>query len=383
MIFLARSTVCFGSAIGGLAMAGEKRHYLWVVLFFALTWSGFIWQPCEAATVEQIALMKGSDRQKVLIEGAKKEGKVVWYSTLIVDQLVRPMKAAFEKEYPFLQVEYFRGNTERVVQKAVSEYQAKHYEVDMLDGTTTPTLANKAGIMQRFFSPPLAEYPAELKDAQGIWGATNLYFLTLGYNTRMVKPNEVPKTLDDLLNPRWKGNMIWSTSRGSGAPMMIGNILLSMGPEAGKAYLLKLAKQNIAKSTASNRQILDLVIAGEHPLALHIFNHHAFISRKAGAPVDWQPIEPVTATFNGSGLAKNAPHPHAAMLLLDFIFSKKGQKVFQDVDYLPADPQLPAKQADLKPGGGRFKRAVYVSPDVQFEKGNEWIDLFQKEFVNK
>lgn len=364
-------------------MAGEKRHFLWIVLFFALTWSWPVLQPCEAATVEQIALMKGSDRQKVLIEGAKKEGKVVWYSTLIVDQLVRPVKVAFEKEYPFLQVEYFRGNTERVVQKAVSEYQAKHYEVDVLDGTMSPTLASQAGIMQRFFSPTLAEYPAELKDAQGIWGTTNLYFLTLGYNTRMVKPNELPKTMDDLLNPRWRGNMIWSTSRGSGAPMMIGNILMSMGNEAGRAYLSKLAKQNIAKSTASNRQILDLVIAGEHPLALHIFNHHAFISRKAGAPVEWQPIEPVTATLNNAGLTKNAPHPHAAMLLLDFLFSRKGQKVFQDVDYLPAHPDVPAKQAELKPGGGRFKRATFVSPDVQFEKGNEWIDLFQKQFVNK
>jgi ABC-type Fe3+ transport system substrate-binding protein len=364
-------------------VAAEKSIFLWSALFLVSSWGGPVLRASQAATVEQIALLKGSDRQKVLVDGAKKEGKVVWYSTLIVDQLVRPVKVAFEKEYPFLQVEYFRGNTERVVQKAVSEYQAKHYEVDILDGTTSPTLAQKAGIMQRFLSPSLAEYPAELKDAQGIWGATNLYFLTLGYNTRMVKPNEVPKTLDDLLNPRWKGNMIWSTSRGSGAPMMIGNILLSMGPEAGKAYLLKLAKQNIAKSTASNRQILDLVIAGEQPLALHIFNHHAYISRKAGAPVDWQPIEPVTATLNNAGLTKSAPHPHAAMLLLDFLFSKKGQKVFQDVDYLPAHPELPAKQADLKPGGGRFKRAVYVSPDVQYEKGNEWIDLFQKEFVNK
>ncbi len=368
---------------GGTAVATEKKSLLWLALLIVLSCNGTMPTATAAATVEQIALLKGQDRQKVLVEGAKKEGKVVWYSTLIVDQLVRPVKAAFEKEYPFLQVEYFRGNTERVVQKAVSEYQAKHYDVDIIDGTTSPTLANKAGIMQRFYSPSLADYPAELKDAQGIWGATNLYFLTLGYNTRMVKPNELPKTMEDLLNPRWKGNMIWSTSRGSGAPMMIGNILLSMGPEAGKAYLLKLAKQGIAKSTASNRQILDLVIAGEQPIALHIFNHHAYISRKAGAPVDWQPIEPVTATFNGSGLTKNAPHPHAAMLLLDFLFSTKGQKVFQDVDYLPAHPKLPAKQADLKPGGGRFKRAIYVSPDVQYEKGNEWIDIFQREFVDK
>lgn len=364
-------------------MATEKKSLLGLALLIVLSCNGIMPTGSAAATVEQIALLKGQDRQKILVEGAKKEGKVIWYSTLIVDQLVRPVKAAFEKEYPFLQVEYFRGNTERVVQKAVSEYQAKHYDVDIIDGTTSPTLANKAGIMQRFYSPSLADYPPELKDAHGIWGATNLYFLTLGYNTRMVKPNELPKTWEDLLNPRWKGNMIWSTSRGSGAPMMIGNILLSMGPEAGKAYLLKLAKQNIAKSTASNRQILDLVIAGEQPIALHIFNHHAYISRKAGAPVDWQPIEPVTATVNGSGLTKNAPHPHAAMLLLDFLFSTEGQKVFQDVDYLPAHPKLPAKQADLKPGGGRFKRANFVSPDAQYEKGNEWIDFFQREFLNK
>jgi iron(III) transport system substrate-binding protein len=335
----------------------------------------------EAASVESIAMMKGADRQKMLVEGAKKEGKLTWYTTLIVDQLARPLKTAFEKEYPFLQVEFFRGNTERIVQKAVSEYQAKRYDVDILDGTTTATLASKAGIMQPFTSPYLAEYPADLKDPKGIWGATNLYFLTPGYNTRMVKPNEVPKTLDDLLNPRWKGNMIWSTSRGSGAPMMIGSILTSMGQEAGKAYLLRLAKQSIAKSTASNRQILDLVIAGEHPIALHIFNHHALISRKAGAPVEWHAIEPVTATFNSSGLAKNAPHPHAAMLFLDFAFSKRGQKVFQDVDYLPAHPEMPAKQADLKPGGGRFKRANYIGPDMQYEKGNEWIDFFQTHFL--
>lgn len=348
-----------------------------IAVFFGAVFPGTSW----AATVEQAALMKGPDRHKILLEGAKKEAKLSWYTSLIVDQAVRPIKAAFEKEYPFIQVEFFRGNTERIVQKVVSEYQAKRYDVDIIDGSTSATLASKAGIMQRFTSPYLAEYPAELKDPQGIWGGTNLYFLTLGYNTRMVKPNEVPKTWDDLLQPRWKGNMIWSTSRGSGAPLMIGNILSSMGQEAGKAYLLKLAKQNIAKSTASNRQILDLVIAGEHPIALHIFNHHALISRKAGAPVEWQPIEPVTATFNSSGLAKNAPHPHAAMLFLDFVFSKRGQKVFQDVDYLPGHPEMPAKQADLKPGGGRFKRAVYIGPDMQFEKGNEWIDFFQSQFL--
>ena len=337
--------------------------------------------PAQSATIEEVALMNRPDRQKMLLEGAKKEGKVSLYTTLIVDQVVCPVKDAFEKEYPFLQVEFFRGNAERLVQKMMAEYQAKRYEVDIIDGTVSPTMVRRANLLQRFYSPMLAEYPAELKDAQGFWGSTNLYFFATGYNTRMVKPAEAPKTYEDLLNPRWKGQMMWSTSRGSGAPIFIGNVLISMGQEAGKAYLQKLKGQNIAKSTASNRQILDLTIAGEFPIALHIFNHHAYISKTAGAPVDWFAIEPVTATIQTIGLAKNTPHPYASMLLLDFVLSEKGQRVFQQSNYLPAHPKVPAKQADLKPGGGRFNKALYMTPDIQFDKGNEWVDYFQNQFL--
>ena len=167
----------------------------------------------NTATVQDIALMKSADRQKLLVEGAKKEGKIVWYTTLIVDQVVRPLKEAFEKEYPFLEVEYYRGNSENVVRKMLAEYQAKRYDVDLIDGTVSPVMVKRAGFLQPFYSPSLADYPAELKDPQGFWGSTNLYFLTLGYNTKMVKPDEVPKTYDDLLNPKWKGQMMWSTSR--------------------------------------------------------------------------------------------------------------------------------------------------------------------------
>jgi ABC-type Fe3+ transport system substrate-binding protein len=288
---------------------------------------------------------------------------------------------AFEKEYPFIQIEFYRGNAENLVRRMLAEYQAKRYDVDLIDGTVSPVMVQRAGLLQRFYSPFFAEYPADLKDSQGFWGSTNLYFLTPGYNTRMVKLNELPKTYQDLLNPRWKGQMMWSTSRGSGAPIFIGNVLISMGQEAGKAYLQKLKGQNIAKSTASNRQILDLTIAGEFPIALHIFNHHAYISKTAGAPVDWYAIEPVTATIQTIALAKSTPHPHAAMLLLDFVLSEKGQKVFQQSNYLPAHPKVPAKQADLKPGGGRFSKALYMTPDIQFDKGNEWVDYFQNQFL--
>ncbi|HEX9455028.1 MAG TPA: extracellular solute-binding protein [Candidatus Binatia bacterium] len=363
-------------------MAKSRRRILVSVFSLVLFFLAVILatRASSAATVEEIALMKSPNREKLLIDGAKKEGKVSFYTGLIVDQVVRPVKDAFEKEYPFLQVEFFRANADRLSQRVLAEYQAKRYEVDVISGSAAATMIQRAGYMQRFYTPHFAEYPRELKDPNGFWGSTNVYFMTLGYNTRMVKANELPKNYEDLLNPRWKGQMMWSTSRGSGAPQFVGNIFISMGQEAGKAYLQKLKRQNVAKNTASARQILDLVIAGEYPLAIQIFNHHAFISKTAGAPVEWQPLEPVTATNNSIGLAKHAPHPYASMLFLDFVLSRKGQRAFQAANYLPAHPEVPALQADLKPGV-RFKRVNYLGPEILYDKSNEWADYFDKEFL--
>jgi hypothetical protein len=104
----------------------------------------------RAASVEEIALLNKPDRQKILVEGAKKEGKISWYTSLIVDQVVRPVTAAFEKEYPFIQVEFFRANSEHIVQRMFSEYQAKRYDVDLLDGTVTAAMIRRANFLQRF-----------------------------------------------------------------------------------------------------------------------------------------------------------------------------------------------------------------------------------------
>jgi len=143
-------------------MAKIQRSWIVVIAIVAGLADVAITHRVKAATVEEIALMNRADRQKVLVEGAKKEGKVSWYTTLIVDQVVRPVKDAFEKEYPFLQVEFFRGNAERLVQKMLAEYQAKRYDVDIIDGTVSPTMVRRANLLQRFYSPMLAEYPAEI-----------------------------------------------------------------------------------------------------------------------------------------------------------------------------------------------------------------------------
>ena len=172
------------------ARMDNRDKQQWHVAFFIAGLIGLAGL-CQAASVEDVALLKSAERQKILVEGARKEGKLTFYTTLIIEQVVRPLKDAFEKEYPFIQMEYFRGNSDRVTQKLFAEYQAKRYAVDVVDGSSTTTMVRRAGLLQRFYSPHLAEYPPSSKMPKDS-GVSNLYFHTLGYNTRMVKPGEVP-----------------------------------------------------------------------------------------------------------------------------------------------------------------------------------------------
>jgi ABC-type Fe3+ transport system substrate-binding protein len=336
-------------------------------------------QPAQR-TVAQIATLSGPDRQAILEEGAKREGALMWYTALIVNQAVRPLVDGFNQKYPYVKVEHYRANDPELVQRVTNEYQARRYEFDLVDGITGPVLLKAAGFLEKYNSPSLAPYPKEILDPEGYWNATNLYFMTAGVNTRMVSKDEAPKTYEDLLNPRWRGQMGWSNSPGSGGPTFVGNILQTMGQERGMAYLEALSKQNIRNLEVSGRAVLDQTIAGEFPIALQIFNHHTVISAQQGAPSDWIPLEPVPALQNSTALAQHAPHPHAALLFLDYLFSEDGQRVLQQADYLPAHPNVPAKVPTLKADQGGY-RANFMSPEDMVRHDREWNDLFRKLFL--
>jgi len=133
------------------------------------------------------------------------------------------------------------------------------------------------------------------------------------------------------------------------------------------AYLRALSQQQIANVGSAAREVLDQVIAGEYALGLQIFNHHAVISAKKGAPVDWIKMEPATGTLSVISVHSAAPHPHAAKLLVDFIISPEGQHIFRAAEYLPADPTVPALTPSLKPDDGSF-RTHFFTPE-QTEDG--------------
>ena len=253
-------------------------------------------------------------------------------------------------------------------------------QVDVYDGTGTVGPLKDKGIAAKWLPDRAKELPPEYVDAEGYWVATNLYMLTPAYNTSMVEPGTEPKTYQDLLDPKWKGMMAWcATSSTSGAPGLVGLVLKTMGEEKGMEYLHALAKQDIANLSVSARQVLDRTIAGEYPIALQIFNHHAVLSAAEGAPSDWIPMSPVMANLSVTGLTAAAPHPNAGKLLLDFLISEEGQKIFQQAGYLPMDPNVPALTPDLKPDQGKFE-AIFFSPEDVTANLEHWTEIANEVF---
>ncbi|HTI85674.1 MAG TPA: extracellular solute-binding protein [Alphaproteobacteria bacterium] len=315
----------------------------------------------------------------VLVAAAKKEGEVVWYTTLIVDMAVRPVSAAFEKTYG-IKVRFTRANSTETAIKVINEAKAGRVSVDVLDGTNTSEVLRREGLVLPYLPESARGYPKDLVDPNGYWIATNVYVITPAFNTELVKPGMEPRTFDDLLDPKWRGKMVWNGSVStSGGPGFIGNVLAAMGDDKGMAYLRKLAGQRVANLNVSARQVLDQVIAGEYEIGLQMFHNQAALSAAKGAPAAWIPMEPTMGILQVASIARDAPHPNAAKLFLDFLMSKEGQTLIGQGGSLPANPDVPWFDQNLRPEVAGF-RVAYFSPTEIEEKMPAWKTVFDDLF---
>jgi ABC-type Fe3+ transport system substrate-binding protein len=198
----------------------------------------------------------------------------------------------------------------------------------------------------------------------------------MAYNTKLVPPDQVPKTYDDLLDPKWKGKIAWRIGTSSGTPLFITTIRLARGEDKAQEYFAKLSEQKIINfGSGSARTLVDRVIAGEIPIALNIFAHHPLISKAKGAPVNTVLLDPVPSTAGTMVVPKGVRHPHAAMLLADFILSKEGQEIFAKAEYFPVRPDVAPLEtlAPVVP-----KRAGVQELFVGSEKLNRYYESSQK-----
>jgi ABC-type Fe3+ transport system substrate-binding protein len=349
-----------------ISIARRAAHY-------GLTWLGAM--AIAAATVAPAGAAEVSGE---LIAKAKAEGQVVYYTDLIIDQIVRPLTAAFEAKYG-IKVNFTRADSQVTILRLTNEYKAGRVMADVFGLTSGLEVLIAGHIVRQFTSANGDELPPRYRDPDRYWVSSHLFVMTPAVNTDLVPAAQRPQTYDDLLKPIWKDKMVWKPNDLSGAPGFIGNVLTSMGEERGMAYLQKLSRQNITQVNAAARAILDQVIAGEYPMSLQIFNHHAAISAAKGAPVEWLRLNPATVTPGMVALTTGSPHPNAGLLFVEFMTSKQGQEIFQKANYLPARPDVPPLIPDLVPGYGGFEGNV-ITPAITQRSYDHWNDVFNKLF---
>ena len=302
--------------------------------------------PAWSESTEEILRYTGADRDQKLVEGAKKEGQVVIYSAMIVNQALRPLTEGFMKKYPFVKATYWRADSEYLMTKIATEVRANNVVADVLEGTGIGELVSGANLALPYVTPMFEAYPQRYRDPAGLWAATRLSYYSIAYNTRLVPADKVPRTYEDLLDPRWKGKLAWRIGSASGAPLFITNLRLAWGEEKAHAYFLKLREQKIVNfGSGSARTLVDRVVAGEYPIALQIFAHHPLISKAKGAAVNSGLLAPVPSTAATMVIPRGLRHPYAAMLLVDYILSKEGQTILLNAEYFPAHPDVPPSDA--------------------------------------
>ena len=312
-------------------------------------------------------MYQGPDRAARLVAEGKKEGQVVMYTSLNLKDSV-PIADAFEKKTG-IKVQLWRAGSEKVLQRAITEARAGRFSPDILE-TNGPEMEAlyREKLLEEFYSPHFTDLPAAAFPRHRHYVADRFNFFTIGYNTNLVKPAEVPNAYEDLVHPRWAGRV---GIEGSDVDWF-GAMVKSMGEEKGLAFFRKLADAKPQIRTG-HTLMAELVASGEIALAATIYNHNIERLTVKGAPVKWKAIPPTFGRPNAIGVARRAPHPHAAMLFVDFMLSKEGQTLLKERNRVPASLSVDTHL-------NKFPFQM-IDPVITLDEDERWEKLWSELFL--
>ena len=294
-----------------------------------------------------------SAAESAAIEGAKKEGALVFYTTMDI-QNSKPLLDAFMKKYPFIRGDLVRLGGTAMVSRIMTEAQAGGNLFDVAMGISPSYIPmRERNLIAPYMSSEFSGLYDDLYEPKGYWATVYLNTIVLGYNSKNVARSELPKTYEELLKPPYKQKFIIDIENH--------DLFVGLGQEWGQekavAYFRGLAKQEPV-FLRGNTNRANLVSAGERSLT---FVYAQVIERmkQTGAPVDWIPLEPVNVEVNVSMISAKAPHPNAAKLFVDYLISKDGQEFLKT--YRRIGPRKDVKPDPPKLFEG-FRRRV-IAPE--------------------
>ncbi len=266
-----------------------------------------------------VSLSRSADAS---LEGAKKEGQLIFYASMDIQSAQR-LTAVFEKKYPFIKVEGTRIGSERMASRLIAEAQTKKVQADVVSqsGFDFYGVLQK-GIFERYASPERSALPPEYRDDKGFWTIPGATLNVIAYNKKLVPLANVPKSFWDLTDAKWQGQLLMDENESK----WMSGMVTYYGEAKAMDLMRKLARQAIQFRTGHSL-LQTLLAAGERPIVVVAFANGVDRLKNEGAPIEWVTAEPVIGLTFGLGLVKNAPHPNAARVFIDFMLSREGQEV--------------------------------------------------------
>jgi iron(III) transport system substrate-binding protein len=294
-------------------------------------------------TLAKINRLPPAERQAALVKEARSEKTVVWYAPMNREDL-RQFTSGFEAEYPFLKVEVLTSGPQSLLNRILTEHRAGKYNYDTLNIRSSALYTlKKANAIIRYDTPYRRGLRAGFYDKDGYFNGIWASLLVYLFNTKQVGRAQAPKSIDDLLQPQWKGKL----GMDQDADDWLAALLDFYGDEKGKQVARSLGGQNL-NIRKGRTLVSQLVAAGEFPVQIDAHHHEAVSLRQAGAPIDYifpEPFIPVKSV-SAFVMSSQPPHPHAAALLVDFMLSKKGQEMAFRQKRWPAFKELAAGGPD-------------------------------------
>jgi iron(III) transport system substrate-binding protein len=280
-------------------------------------------EPLRAAAPEP------SQITPALIEAARKEGKVSFYTALELPVAERFGKV-FEAKYPGIAVRVERSGAERIYQRIAQEQGSRINAVDVANSTDPAHYLDwkRNGWLAPYVPDDVARhFPAEQRDPDGMYATVCAWLSVIGYNTGLVKPEDAPKSFGDLLDPRWRGKLVKAHPGYSGAILTVTFLLVR---ELGWGFFEKLAEQKIMQ-VQSAAEPPKKIQAGERAVMADGNDYNLTLLKDQGQPVEAvHPSEGTPVIIVPCGIFRNAPNPNAARLFENFLFSAEAQQMFGD-----------------------------------------------------
>jgi iron(III) transport system substrate-binding protein len=323
-----------------------------------------------ATAAQQPATYDGPDRESRLVAGAKKEGELLMYTSGQAEDF-NVLAKAYEQKYG-VKATMWRAGSEKVLQRALTEARGGRYSVDVVE-TNGPELEmlQREGLAQAVKSPHLADIIPAAKQPHGEWVGTRLNVYALAYNTKAVKRDELPRSYDDLAQPRWKGRLGIEADDSE----WLAGVLAQIGEDHGIRLFREIVQKNGISVRRGHTLLTQLVVSGEVPLALTIYNYKAEQLKNEGAPIEWFVIGKAVARPNGVAVMKRAPHPHAAVLWYDYEISEEAQRILARRDFVPTNRKVatPLNKVAL----------LVVDPKVMLDEQAKWTKLYEELFLKQ